>query len=73
MQAEHLTRPQLYDRLVIIIRQGISRSGFPATDDDARVALDALIASDDAPEWRAIRVGREQLGIVIRHYRCLEA
>jgi hypothetical protein len=66
-----MTKQQLHAQLVAVVTKGIARGPSAGRDVCPVKVLDSLIASDDAPEWDAVKVGREQLAVVIRHYRTL--
>jgi hypothetical protein len=66
-----MTKDQLHAQLVAVVTKGIARGPSAGRDVDPTEVLDRMIASDAAPEWDAVKVGREQLAVVIGHYRTL--
>lgn len=68
-----MNRHDLRGELVAILTKAIARGDAPehASAANAERVLDELVASDDAPAWADVRVGREQLALVIAVYRSL--
>ena len=68
-----MTKTQLYGQLVDITVKGAARGdGLNLTRTEAKIVLDEMIASDDAPEWQCCRQpGRDKMRQVVAIYRAM--
>lgn len=63
-----MTKAQIRQRVIGTIITGAGRLGQACTKAQAEAALNAMIASDEAPEWKAIIAGADLMHQVVDGY-----
>ena len=67
-----MTKTQLRDQLAqIVVKASARGNGITVTKPEAFAVVDAIAASDTAPEWDQCRQGRDVLTQVIAIYRTM--